>query len=247
MRAPILLYLCVSLALGLPTDDDHVIQFGRLGNWGDYVPETTDCDRFPDALECENHALVRRKGGDCIYTVTLQSKIFPNEELKMCAQPRRPLPCRMTGDVRCVVPPMEMSKFDLMILYIINHELKARIIRLQNQQALGRTRSSELQREIELIIADNVAWMCSLKCDNSSCEFGAELEPHRRSVGGLPRMTSLVTEYPHFSRSAKVQNIRIDMPIGSFEIARLMRKMSPFRHMAVSSLPLTVSCLRHGG
>ncbi|KAH9278622.1 hypothetical protein ECG_08955 [Echinococcus granulosus] len=247
-RSPILVLLLVlhnlfaSLAVVLPPSDNKA---HGLQSWEDLLPESIDCEEFIDAPECRNHDIIRRRSTECTYTVTLRSKIFPDEELEMCAHPRPSLPCRMNGNVICEVPPMEVSKFDLMILYLINHELQARILRLQNQQEAGRGLSIDLQREIELMIADNVAWMCSRKCNNSSCEFSAELQTHRRTVGSIPRMTSLVTEYPLYARSSRLQHIQIDLPIGSFEISRLLKKKAPFRHLAVSSLPLMVSCLKN--
>ncbi|KAL5964525.1 hypothetical protein TSMEX_007764 [Taenia solium] len=234
--------LSTGLAVVLPPSDSKT---RGLQSWEDLLPESIDCEQFLYAPECRSRDVIRRRSTECTYTVTLRSKIFPDEELEMCAHPRHSLPCRMNGNVVCEVPPMEVSKFDLMILYLINHELQARILRLQNQQEAGKGLSADLQREIELMIADNVAWMCSRKCNNSSCEFGAELQTHMRTVGSIPRMTSLVTEYPLFPRSSRLQHIRIDLPIGSFEISRLLKKKAPFRHLAVSSLPLTVSCLKN--
>lgn len=226
--------------------DDNVVRFSRFTRSWNHGP--INCARHPDALDCVQQRMLRRVGGNepCTYIVTLSSDLFPEEKHTMCARPREALPCRMTGDARCVVPPMEMSKFDLMILYIINHELQARIIRLQSQREANHALNEDLQTEIQLIIADNLAWVCALKCDNGSCDFGADLEPHGRSVGGIPRMTSLVTDYPPYPMNTKRQHVRIDMPVGSFEISRLLKNTKePFQHMAVASLPLTVSCLKN--
>ena len=214
--------------------------------WEEFSAKPVNCDRFPNHSKCGAREPVKRRSpNECTYTVTLRSKIFSNEELTMCAHPRHSLPCRMNGNVACEVPPMEVSQFDLMILYIINHELQARIMRLRSQSLMGRDLNLDLQREIELMISDNVAWMCSRKCDNSSCEFNAELQPHLRTVGGIPRMTSLITDYPYFVRGSRLQHIQIDLPIGSFEISRLLKKKAPFRHLAVPNLPLTVTCLKN--
>lgn len=241
---------CIGHAIVLPPLDPKL---NDLQTWGEEemlrapVSQSVLCDHYLKGPDCEERSDVyRRDSNKCTYSVLVRSKIFPEEELEMCAHPRPSLPCMMNGNVACEVPPMEVSKFDLMILYLINHELKARIFRLQDQQESGRRLSLDLQREIEMMIADNVAWMCSRKCDNSSCDFNAELKLHSLKMGGIPRMTSLITEYPIFSRSSRLQHIQIDLPIGSFELSRLLKKKAPFRHLAVDSLPLTVSCIKNG-
>ena len=213
--------------------------------WQAYKMESVDCEKFPDSPGCAVRDPAKPRGyNECTYTVTLRSKIFPNEVLAMCARPRQSLPCRLNGNVACEVPPMEVSHFDLMILHIINIELQVRIMQLKSQGDLSRDLSLDLQREIELIISDNAAWLCSRKCDNSSCEFNAELQTHMRTIGGIPRMASLVTDYPYVLRTTRLQRIQIDLPLGSLAISRLLKK-APFTHLAVSSLPLTVSCLKN--
>ncbi|KAM7534335.1 hypothetical protein Aperf_G00000112732 [Anoplocephala perfoliata] len=231
-----------SLAAILPASDD---EFNGLQRWKDFVHETVDCEQHPDSPECEDRSDPRRRTTDCAYTVFIRSKIFQDEEATLCARPRHSLSCQINGGAECQVPPMEVSDYDLLVLYVVNHELQARILRLQNQHDTGLELSRDIQREVEQIIADNVAWLCSRKCNNSSCEFDAEMQPQRRAVGSISRMTSLVTDYPFFPRATRHDRIEIYFPIGSHEISRLLRKASPFRHLAVSSLPLTVSCQKN--
>lgn len=229
------------LAVVLPPSDH---EFNGLQQWEGFVHAPIDCEQHPDSPECDDRDHHRRTT-DCTYAVSIRSKIFQEEETTLCARPRHSLPCRMNGDAECQVPPMEVSEYDLLVLYVINHELQARILRLQNQHDTGLELSRDIQREVEQIISDNVAWLCSRRCKNSSCEFDAELQPHRRAMGSISRMTSLVTDYPYFPRATRLYRIEIYLPIGSYEISRLLKKTSPFRHLAVSSLPLRVSCQKN--
>nr|CDS26593.1 hypothetical protein HmN_000149100 [Hymenolepis microstoma] len=240
-RMSLLVLLLVLNYLPLPTTTTVILQpgfeFKRLELWEDFLRELANCEQFPDSPECED--LYQKKSIHCTYAVNLRSKFYPTEEVSLCGRPRQSLPCQMHGGSECQLPPMEISEYDLLTLYVINQELQARILRLQSQQDTGLDLSLDIQREVEQIIADNVAWLCSRKCNNSSCEFIADLQPQRKGVGSITRMTSLVTEYPFFPGT---RHIEIFLPIGSYEISRLLKKATPFRHLAVSSLPLAVSC-----
>lgn len=214
-------------------------EFNRDKKWDILKEPSVDCEEFPESPDCED----RINPTECNYIVKLRSKFYPTEQVTLCGRQRGTLPCQMHGgSANCLLPPMEINHYDLLTLYVINHELQARILHLQNQQDTGLELSIGIQREVEQIIADNVAWLCSRRCNNSSCEFSADLKPQRRGVGTITRMTSLVTEYPYFPNNKVIE---IFLPIGSYEISRLLGKTTPFRHLAVSSLPLTVSCSKN--
>lgn len=236
---------------GFSVDFQHSLLHDQVGgdiyvNLGEHYNDMLEDLQNPEALEEGNHDLVkRRSSNECTYTVNFRSKIFSNEEITMCAGPRHSLPCRISPAADCVVPPMEVSNYDLMYLLMFNQELMARIMILHNQDESDMRFGLELRKEVELMISDTVAWLCARKCNNSTCEFNAELQPNVGSLGGMLGMTSLITDYPRFIFKSRPLRIKIDLPIGSFEISRLLKKKAPFRHLAVPNLPLTVTCLKN--
>ncbi|KAM3188437.1 hypothetical protein ACTXT7_000263 [Hymenolepis weldensis] len=208
-------------------------ELNRLQEWEGFPSEPVDCGKYP----VENSEAFQRTSSECTYTVTLKLKLFPNELAVLCARQRQTLPCLITnGEGKCEIDPMEFSDFELYLLDIINRELQMRIYRLQQQQYRGLKVSLDTRSEVQQIISDNLYWLCSRKCSNSTCEFNAELKPQRRAMGNIPRLTSLITNYPKPRRGRPIE---IYFPIGSDEISHLLQKNAPFRHLAVSSLPLT--------
>nr|CDS26591.1 hypothetical protein HmN_000148900 [Hymenolepis microstoma] len=215
------------------------VQQDLLQGCEDCSPESVDCERFPESLECEDHHQIQKK--PCTYNITLRSKFFPSELAVLCGWPRHTLPCMINNAENCDLSPMEFSEYELAYLQLVNIELQVRINDLYRQYARGIELTLETQREVEQITSDNLYWLCSRKCSNSTCVFDAELRPQRSSHVITPSMTALTTEYPDLRRGGQ---IKILLPLGSNEISRLLKKATPFKHLAVSSLPLTISCKR---
>nr|CDS26592.1 hypothetical protein HmN_000149000 [Hymenolepis microstoma] len=235
-KSPLLILLLVLNCLFVPI---LASELNRLQEWDDFPPEPADCEVEP----ADNVDVFLKSSNECTYTATLKLNLFPNELAVLCARQRPTLPCLITnGEGKCKIDPMEFSDFELYLLDIINRELQMRIYRLQQQQYRGLKVSIDTRVEVQQIISDNLYWLCSRKCSNSTCEFNAELKSQRKEMGNVPRLTSLITNYPKPRRGRQIE---IYLPIESDEISRLLQKNVPFRHLPVSSLPLTVSCQRN--
>uniref|UniRef100_A0A0X3Q0Y7 Uncharacterized protein n=2 Tax=Schistocephalus solidus TaxID=70667 RepID=A0A0X3Q0Y7_SCHSO len=238
---PILMLYVVTIA-AMPSPGVNVIRFSRLGEKpriGDF-----DCDS-PEAPVFCRYAFARHSNEQCSYLVTMRSVIQAQEQFTFCAQPRKPVPCAIYAPyadrrtTSCVVPPMEISQFELMIMYIVNQEQKARIIQLLNQKNKGEKLDPVLQQEVSAILSDNLDWLCSRKCGNESCEFPAELELNEKSRGGIPSMPTLVSDLGSDGRKSNLA--RIEIPVGTPELSALLNKKLTFNSVE-APLILNVNC-----
>ncbi|BHF78043.1 hypothetical protein SprV_0602115300 [Sparganum proliferum] len=243
MLPVLMLYIITTAAMPSPGLD--VIRFSRLdekARFGDL-----DCDS-PDAPAFCRYAFARRSSEQCAYLVTMRSVLQSEEEYTFCAQPRKPVPCAIYGpnadrrSTACVVPPMEISQFDLMIMYIVNQELKARIIQLLNQKNKGEQLDPVLQQEVAAILSDNLDWLCSRKCSNESCDFLAHLDYNEKSRGGIPSMPTLVSDLS--SDGVKSTLARIEIPVGTPELSALLNKKLTFGSVEAPDL-LSVTCKKN--